>query len=140
MRTEAALARTGLLERADDPIASLSAGEVQRAWIAAAIAQDAGALLIDEPTSHLDLRYQLEVLRMLRALAVGGAAVAAAVHDLTLAARFSDRIVLLAGGRAVCGPPEEVLERGAVRDAYGVGVSIHRHPTEGYLICLPTEP
>ncbi len=134
---DAALARTGLIERADDPVARLSAGEVQRAWIAAALAIAAQTLLIDEPTSHLDPRYQVEVLRTLHELARSGVAVAAAIHDLTLAARFADTIVLIAGGRASSGPPEEMLESRALRDAFGIDVSVHRHPTEGYLVCLP---
>ena len=133
----AALARTGLSDRADDPVAQLSAGEVQRAWVAAALATSAQTLLIDEPTTHLDLRYQVEILETLRALTAGGVAVAAAIHDLTLAARFADAIALLADGTLVSGPPVEILERGALGRAFGVGVSVHRHPESGYLVCLP---
>jgi ABC-type cobalamin/Fe3+-siderophores transport system ATPase subunit len=134
----AALARTGLEDRADDPVAQLSAGEVQRAWIAAALAISARTLLIDEPTTHLDLRYQVEILETLRALASSGVAIAAAIHDLTLAARFADTIALLAGGSIVSGAPVEVLEPQALRHAFGVAVSVHRHPDEGYLVCLPS--
>lgn len=133
----AALARTGLDDRADDPVAQLSAGEVQRAWIAAALAISARTLLIDEPTTHLDLRYQVEILETLRALTSSGVAIGAAIHDLTLASRFADTIALLAGGRLVSGPPIEVLEPEALRHAFGVAVSVHRHPDEGYLVCLP---
>ncbi|HXW75771.1 MAG TPA: ABC transporter ATP-binding protein, partial [Candidatus Eremiobacteraceae bacterium] len=135
--THAALASTGLTERADDAVATLSSGEIQRAWIAAALASSPAVLLVDEPTSHLDVRYQLDAMRMLSRLSRGGVAVAVAMHDLTLAARFADRIALLADGRLVSGPPEEILVAGAVRDAYGVEVTIHRHPTGGYLVCLP---
>lgn len=135
-----ALARTGLGDRADDPVAHLSAGEVQRAWVAAALATSAQTLLIDEPTTHLDLRYQVEILETLRALADGGVAVAAAIHDLTLAARFADTIALLAGGTLVCGPPDEILEPSALGRAFGVSVSVHRHPEGGYLVCLPADP
>jgi iron complex transport system ATP-binding protein len=134
---ETGLRRTGLTDRADDPVVDLSAGEVQRAWIAAAIATSARTLLIDEPTSHLDLRYQLEVLRTLRELSASGVAVAAAIHDLTLAARFADTIALLADGRLTSGPPEAILDSQALRAAFGIDVSVHRHPSEGYLICLP---
>jgi iron complex transport system ATP-binding protein len=135
--SESALKQTGLTERADDPVATLSDGEIQRAWIAAALATAPHALLIDEPTSHLDLRYQLEVLHTLRGLCASGVAVAAAVHDLTLAARFADTIALLAGGRLTCGPPEEVIEPGAVSAAFGVAVSVYRDPNDGYLVCMP---
>ena len=135
--TDFALARTGLLDRADDPVVTLSAGEVQRAWIAAALAASARTLLIDEPTSHLDLRYQLEVLNTLRQLATSGVAVAAAIHDLTLAARFADVVALLAAGRLTSGSPDAIFQSTTLRDAFGVDVTIHRHPSDGYLVCLP---
>ena len=134
-----ALDRAGLSERAMDPVGSLSAGEVQRAWIAAALATTPSALLIDEPTSHLDLRFQIEVLRTLRQLADGGVAIAAAVHDLTLAARFADRAALLADGELHTGTPEEVFSPDALERAYGIAVTTHRHPTDGYLVCLPSD-
>jgi len=135
--TQSALARTGLLDRADDAVVTLSAGEVQRAWIAAALAASARTLLIDEPTSHLDLRYQLEVLNTLRQLATSGVAVAAAIHDLTLAARFADVVALLAAGRLTSGPPDVIFDASALGEAFGIDVSIHRHPSDGYLVCLP---
>jgi ABC-type cobalamin/Fe3+-siderophores transport system ATPase subunit len=133
-----AIERVGLTGRARDPVSTLSDGEVQRAWIAAALAIGGSTLLIDEPTSHLDLRYQLEVLRTLKALTATGVAVAAAVHDLTLAARFADVIALLSGGALVSGSPSVVLTREAVAHAFGIGVSVFTHPTEGYLVCLPS--
>jgi iron complex transport system ATP-binding protein len=129
-----ALERSGLLERANDPAATLSAGEVQRAWIAAALAADAGVLLIDEPTTHLDLRYQLDALRMLKTLSRSGVAVLAAIHDLTLAARFADSVALLAGGALQHGPPESVFEAATLSRAFGVEVTTHRDP-EGYVVC-----
>jgi iron complex transport system ATP-binding protein len=132
----AALDRAGLLDRADDAAATLSAGEIQRAWIAAALAADAGALLIDEPTTHLDLRYQLEALRMLKTLARSGVAVLAAIHDLTLAARFADTVALLAGGALEHGRPEDVFEPATLTRAFGVEVATHRDP-EGYVVCTP---
>ena len=134
---EAALAKTGMTDRGDDPVTTLSAGEVQRAWIAAALATSADTLLIDEPTSHLDLRYQIEVLRTLRDVARAGIAVVAAIHDITLAARFADRIALLANGHLLAGPPDEILDSKALRDAFDIDVSVHRHPADGYLVCLP---
>lgn len=133
---DAALERTGLRERADDPATTLSAGELQRAWIAAALAAEAGVLLIDEPTTHLDLRYQLEVLRTLKVLARSGAGVLAAIHDLTLAARFADSIALLAGGVLEVGPAEEVLQPATLTRAFGVEVATHRDP-EGFVVCTP---
>lgn len=137
-RIHAALARCNLAERHDDALARMSAGEVQRAWIATALATCADVLLIDEPTTHLDMRFQIEVLRTLDSLTESGVSVVAAIHDLTLAARFADDVALIAGGQLTMGPPDEVLEAGALSRAYGVAVSTHRHPEQGYLICLPS--
>jgi len=132
----AALERTGLSDRANDQAATLSAGEIQRAWIAAALAADAGVLLVDEPTTHLDLRYQLEVLRMLKTLSRSGVAVLIAIHDLTLAARFADTVALFAGGVLETGTPDAIFTASRLSEAFGVDVATHRDP-EGYLICAP---
>lgn len=137
LRVRDALARCELADRADDPIALLSAGEVQRVWIAAALATAPDLLLVDEPTTHLDLRYQLAVLQTLHELTRSGVAVIAAIHDLTLAGRFADAVALVAGQRLQCGPPDEILESKALSEAFGVAVTTHRHPHDGYLVCLP---
>ena len=132
----AALKQTGLSDRADDPAANLSNGELQRAWIAAAIATGAGALLIDEPTTHLDIRYQLEVLATLKVLARTGQAVLIAIHDLTLAARFADSVALLAGGALQFGTPQAVIRPEALSPAFGVDIEV-RSDLEGHLVCVP---
>lgn len=132
----AALARAGLAQRADDPVTQLSDGEIQRAWLAAALAVSPRAILIDEPTSHLDLRYQVEVMHLLLEFARSGVAVCAAIHDLTLAGRFAHTIALLAGGSLVIGPPEEVLEAAALSRAFGVPISTHTDPAGGHVVCL----
>jgi iron complex transport system ATP-binding protein len=133
---KATLERTGLLDRAEDSATTLSAGEIQRAWIAAALAADAGVVLVDEPTTHLDLRYQLEVLRLLKTLSRSGVAVLIAIHDLSLAARFADRVALLAGGALEVGAPDDVFTAPRLTQAFGVDVTTHRDP-DGFLICAP---
>jgi|SRR6516164_4182503 iron complex transport system ATP-binding protein len=138
LRVRDALARCELAERADDPVALLSAGEVQRAWIASALATAPDVLLVDEPTTHLDLKYQLAVLQTLRELSQAGVAIVAAIHDLTLAGRFADQVALVAARRLQCGPPDEILESHALSDAFGIAVSTYRHPQDGYLVCLPS--
>ncbi len=137
-RIRAALARCNIADRADEPLSNLSAGEVQRTWIAAALATAPDVLLIDEPTTHLDLRFQVEMLQTLATLAESGVSIITAIHDLTLASRFADDVALLAHGRLSYGPPDELLEPSALSEAFGVKVSTHRHPDQGYLICLPT--
>jgi len=136
-RIRDALARVDIADRADDPMTSLSAGEVQRAWIAAALVTAPDVLLVDEPTTHLDLRFQVEILQTLATLAESGVSVVAAIHDLTLAARFADDVALIANGQLHVGPADEVLEAATLSDAFGMPVGTHRHPQHGYLICLP---
>ncbi|MDQ2817625.1 MAG: ABC transporter ATP-binding protein [Candidatus Eremiobacteraeota bacterium] len=135
--TQAALVQTGLAARGHDAIETLSAGEAQRAWIAAGLATQPAILLIDEPTAHLDLRYQLEVVQTLRQLARSGVAVLAAIHDITLAARCCDAIALLADGALVCGPSASVLEPARLSRAFGVGVATYRLPDDDSIVCVP---
>ncbi|GAA3938230.1 ABC transporter ATP-binding protein [Microbacterium soli] len=110
----------------------LSGGERQRVLLARALAQQPQVLLIDEPTNHLDIEAQLATLAALRALADSGIAVLAALHDLTLAARFADRVVMLDHGRLVAtGLPLEVLTPGRLREVYRVRADIVPHPVDG---------
>ena len=119
-----ALARVGMLHLAQQPFADLSGGERQRVLIARALAQEADHLLLDEPTNHLDVRYQHEVLDLVRGLATdGGRAVVVVLHDLNLAASYCDRLVLLDRGRiAATGTPDEVLTPEHLGPVYQVEV------------------
>ena len=120
----AALDRVGALDLADHPFEGLSGGERQRVLIARALAQQASHLLLDEPTNHLDVRYQHEVLDLVRDLATtGGHTVVVVLHDLNLAATYCDRVVLLDQGRVVTsGPAAEVLGPEFLAPVYGVDV------------------
>ncbi|GAB3429419.1 ABC transporter ATP-binding protein [Actinophytocola sediminis] len=116
----AALARVGVRQLADRVFAGLSGGEKQRVLIARALAQQADHLLLDEPTNHLDIRYQHEVLHLVRHLGVTTVVV---LHDLNLAARYCDELVLLDAGRvAATGTPDEVLTPAVLEPVYGIGV------------------
>ncbi|MBB4909181.1 ABC transporter ATP-binding protein [Actinophytocola algeriensis] len=116
----AALARVGVRHLADRVFAGLSGGEKQRVLIARALAQQADHLLLDEPTNHLDIRYQHEVLALVRRLGVTTVVV---LHDLNLAARYCDELVLLDTGRvAATGTPDVVLRPEVLEPVYGIGV------------------
>ncbi|WP_216907566.1 ABC transporter ATP-binding protein [Nocardia noduli] len=116
----AAMRRVGVREFADRSYASLSGGERQRVLIARALAQDADHILLDEPTNHLDVRYQHELLSLVSELAVTTVVV---LHDLNLAARYCDRLVLLERGRiTAAGPVEEVLTPEVLEPVYQVSV------------------
>ncbi len=108
-------------ELADRPITELSGGERQRVLIARALAQSAPVILLDEPTSHLDVAHQLAVATLVRKLTGSGRAVLAAVHDLNLAPRMADRAMLIDRGRMVMtGAVEEVLADPRLDEVYGV--------------------
>lgn len=116
----AALRRVGLRELAERPYHALSGGEKQRTLIARAIAQQAGHLLLDEPTNHLDVRYQHEVLQLVRALDITTVVV---LHDLNLAARYCDHLVLLDRGTVVkAGRVAEVLTPRVLEPVYRISV------------------
>lgn len=116
----AALQKVGARHLADRTFAGLSGGEKQRVLIARAVAQQSDHLLLDEPTNHLDIRYQHEVLQLVRSLQITSVVV---LHDLNLAARYCDELVLLDAGAIVnAGPPDEVLTPEVLEPVYEIGV------------------
>lgn len=129
----AALEATGILDLAARRIDEISGGERQLVSLSRALAQEPAILLLDEPTSHLDLKHQRSVVEILRThhQARGGTTVLIS-HDLNLAAAVSDRLVLLAAGRLVaCGAPEEVMTGTMLEAAYGCPVEVEPDPTTG---------
>ncbi len=130
----AAMARTGILHLSERSISRLSGGEKQRAMIARALAQEPDVLLLDEPTSHLDLKYQVEILDLLAHLNRDkGLTVIAAIHDLNLAAQYFHRFILLSEGKILAlGGVEEVLTPVNLKRAFGDRVTLSRHPVYQY--------
>ena len=113
---------------------TLSGGERQRVFLARAVAQQPRVLLLDEPTSNLDILHQLKILGLVRRLVDDGLTAIAAIHDLNLAARHCDRLVLLDQGRVVTdGRPEEVLTAETLESAFGVRSALYRDPITGSL-------
>lgn len=127
---EEAMELTGISHLTSRSINALSGGERQRAIIARALAQQTPALLLDEPTSHLDLNYQFEIMDLLRGLnRKRGMTIVVVMHDLNLAAQYCGRLVLMNAGRiAAEGGPEEVVTEEAIRAAYGAEVWVRKHP------------
>lgn len=134
---EEALRQVDMLSFAERSFATLSGGEKQRVLVARALAQQPRFLVLDEPTNHLDIRYQLEVLDLVRGL---GVTTIAALHDLNLAALYCDQLyVLKAGALVASGPPPEVLTPALIQAVYGVCAEVALHPRTGrlHVVFLP---
>ncbi|MBQ0827013.1 ABC transporter ATP-binding protein [Streptomyces tagetis] len=134
-----ALALTGVEALADRGADHLSGGQLQRVWLAGCLAQETGVLLLDEPTTYLDLRYQIELLDLVRDLADDHRiAVGVVLHDLDQAAAVADRITLLEAGRVVAdGRPEDVLTPERLTAVYGIRIDVDTDPLTGRLRTRP---
>jgi len=143
-KVAAAMDATGTRALAERVFNELSGGERQRVLIAMALAQEPRLLLLDEPTVHLDISHQMEVLELVRRLnRERGLTVLATMHDLNLAALYFERLLLLEGGRAsVDGPPAMVLSEEHVRRAFGASVQVQPHPTAAapQIVVIPRPP
>ena len=135
----AAMARLDIAQVEDRPLDRLSGGERQRVLLARALAQEPEVLLLDEPTTHLDLRHQAGIYDVVAELRrTRGVAVVSVLHDLNLAALYCDRLVLLAGGRVLCqGGPAEVLTPAVLGAAYATEVYVGTNALTGGPIVLP---
>jgi iron complex transport system ATP-binding protein len=127
---ERAIVQTQLTELSDRPVEQLSGGERQRAFLALALAQEPQVLLLDEPTTYLDLRHQLELLNLLKALnQQRQLTLITVLHDLNLAARYSDRLALLQAGQLhAIGTPAEVLTPNHLAQVFGIEATIVSTP------------
>lgn len=137
-----ALERTDLVELAEREADTLSGGQRQRAWLALVLAQQTPVVLLDEPTSYLDLSHQVEVLDLVRALpdprGGGRATVVAVLHELNLAARSADHIVAMAAGRVVAqGTPGEVIVPEVLAEVFGLDADVVADPLLGHPVVLP---
>ena len=137
-----ALARVDALDLAERRIGELSGGEQQRVLLARALAQSTPILLLDEPTAHLDLQYQVSLLELVRGLAQrDDTAVLIAMHDLNLAARYADRLALLSEGSIkAMGTPRQVLRPDLISKVYHLPVQVVPHPFLDTLLVLPEVP
>lgn len=138
---ERALSATDLNALRHRRLATLSGGQRQRAWIAMALAQETEVILLDEPTSYLDLPHQLRLMQLLQNLAAThGRRVVMVLHDLTIAARFCDHLIGLSQGALVCaGPPDTAMTSDAVARLYGLRAQVHPDPVFGRPVVYPLE-
>ncbi|WP_194860853.1 heme ABC transporter ATP-binding protein [Dietzia sp. SYD-A1] len=135
---EESLAATDTAHLRSRTFPTLSGGEKARVSLSRALAQRAGVLLLDEPTAAVDLRHQEVVLELARTVADAGGAVVVVLHDLELAAAWSDRLVMISDGRIRAeGSPEQVLTSELVEEVYQQPVVVDRHPVTGDLLVTP---
>ncbi len=136
-----ALSITHMEEFAERNIDALSGGQRQRAWIAMALAQDTPVILLDEPTTYLDMAHQLEVLELLEDLnRKEKKTIALVIHDLNLAARFSDWLICMRAGKVMYeGSPEEIMTERMMADVFSLKACISKDPWTGKPMCISYE-
>lgn len=124
----------GLAERA---LADLSGGQRQRAWLAMVLAQDASIVLLDEPTTYLDISHQVELLELMRELAGEGKTLVTVLHDLNQACRYADHLAVMHAGVLVAsGAPAAVIDAALVQQVFDVQVQVMREPVAGTPMCI----
>ncbi|MFC5676564.1 ABC transporter ATP-binding protein [Aeromicrobium endophyticum] len=135
----AALEATGTSDLEHRNIAELSGGQRQRVWVAMALAQDTDLLLLDEPTTYLDINHQVELLDLLTDLnRASGKTVVLVLHDLNLACRYADHIIAMKKGSIVAeGPPREVIDAAVVTDVFGLDCEVVPDPVSGTPMIVP---
>lgn len=128
LTNDKALEMVGLAGRDADPVSTLSGGERRRAYLAMTFLQDAGILLLDEPFAHLDVRYQVELVSLLKGLHIRRElSILVALHDLSTSFYFNEMYIIRDGRCAVAGPPRAVLTEEIIREVFEVDARIHRH-------------
>ncbi|MBC7085167.1 MAG: heme ABC transporter ATP-binding protein [Methanomethylovorans sp.] len=138
MIAEDAMRKTNTYEFKDRMVTELSGGELQRVIIARALAQTPKILLLDEPTSHLDIAHQVEILNLVREAADSGLTVIAVIHDLNLAAHYCDSICMLKSGEIVCtGQPETVFTEENIRNTFNIPVEVNTLKSTNSLYIMP---
>ncbi|RBL85982.1 Fe(3+)-dicitrate ABC transporter ATP-binding protein [Streptomyces cavourensis] len=135
---DAALADTDLADLADHPVHTLSGGQRQRAWLALVLAQDAGIMLLDEPTTFLDIRHQIDLLELCARLHQAGRTLVVVLHDLNLAFRYADRVVMMRSGRiAAQGEVRQVVTEAAMQQVFDLDCRVLPDPETGSPMIVP---
>ncbi|MGR6839543.1 Fe(3+) dicitrate ABC transporter ATP-binding protein FecE [Aliivibrio wodanis] len=134
---EQAMRDTGVFEFADKPVESLSGGQRQRAWIAMVIAQDTDVVMLDEPTTYLDMSHQVELMNLMQQMNAKGKTVVVVLHDLNQACRYCDHLVVLDQGRLVTeGSPDQVLTENILSSVFDLKARVFRDPISNTPMCV----
>ncbi|WP_018157654.1 ABC transporter ATP-binding protein [Demetria terragena] len=137
----AALEATQLTELSGRAVAELSGGQRQRVWVAMLLAQDTPIMLLDEPTTYLDIAHQYELMELFRTLHEQGRTIVAVLHDLNQAARYADHLIVMHAGKVVTtGPPAEVITAELIEDVFGLRALVVPDPVTGTPTVAPLDP
>ncbi|MCZ4260671.1 ABC transporter ATP-binding protein [Limimaricola sp. G21655-S1] len=136
---EAAMQAADVIGFADRPVSELSGGQRQRCWIAMVLAQETDILLLDEPTTFLDLKVQVDLMRLLRRIAKeDGRTLVVVLHELNVAAAFADHLIMMQDGRILAeGHVERVFTAANLREVFGLEANVLRDPASGRPVCVP---
>lgn len=137
---DGAMSIAGVAEFADRPVDTLSGGQRQRCWVAMVLAQETDLILLDEPTTFLDLKVQVDLMDLLSGLAhERGRTLVIVLHELSLAAAYADHLVMMKDGKIVCaGRPDAIFTAERLHDVFGLRANVLRDPASGRLVCVPT--
>ncbi|MCL6331596.1 Fe(3+) dicitrate ABC transporter ATP-binding protein FecE [Pectobacterium carotovorum subsp. carotovorum] len=136
-RVQLAMEKTHIVDLADKRLTDLSGGQRQRAFLAMLLAQDTPVVLLDEPTTYLDINHQVELMKLLRELNQAGKTVVTVLHDLNQASRYCDHLVMLEGGRVMAqGSPHEVMKPALLQQVFSIDAEIHAEPVSGQPMCV----
>ncbi|MZI93132.1 Fe(3+) dicitrate ABC transporter ATP-binding protein FecE [Vibrio sp. CAIM 722] len=134
---EQAMQATGVTELADTLITDLSGGQRQRVWLAMTLAQDTDYILLDEPTTYLDLNHQVELMKLMRRLNQQGKTLITVLHDINQACRYCDYLIVMKDGQVVTqGEPEKILTAELLQSVFELDAEIHRDPIAGTPMCV----
>ncbi|MBM7834642.1 ABC transporter ATP-binding protein [Clostridium sardiniense] len=131
--------KMGLIDDKDKTLGNLSGGQKQRAWIALALTQDTEIILLDEPTNHLDIKYQLEILNILKELnEKENRTIVLVIHDINHALKYAHNIVALKDGDIFAqGPKEDIIDENLIKNVFGVSCKLIDSPVDNYKMCVP---
>ncbi|EDQ6090117.1 TPA: Fe(3+) dicitrate ABC transporter ATP-binding protein FecE [Salmonella enterica] len=136
-RVNVAMSQTQTHHLAERRLTELSGGQRQRAFLAIVLAQDTPVVLLDEPTTYLDINHQVELMHLMHELQTQGKTVVAVLHDLNQASRYCDHLVMLANGRVMAqGAPDEVMKPELLKTVFSIEAEIHPEPVSGRPMCV----
>ncbi|MCG3724865.1 Fe(3+) dicitrate ABC transporter ATP-binding protein FecE [Vibrio cincinnatiensis] len=134
---EQAMKATGVETFADKPVMDLSGGQRQRVWLALTLAQDTDFILLDEPTTYLDMNHQVELMKLLRMLNQQGKTIVTVLHDINQACRYCDHLIVMQAGRVISeGSPQIVMTPKLLAEVFELDAEIHQDPIAGTPMCI----